>query len=187
MKKIAILGSGSGSNAENICRFFCSSKQARVVLFGTNNKNSFFVKRAEKLNLPCIIFSKKELLDFSVLESLFVKKGVDCIVLAGFLLKIPEKMIAKYPKKILNLHPSLLPKYGGVGMYGLNVHESVLKNKEIESGITIHLVNKDYDKGEVLFQKKCLISKNESVSSLSQKIKLLEHKYFPAIIKKHLL
>ena len=187
MKKIAIYGSGFGSNAENICLFFANSPDIRVVFIGTNNKNSFLVNRAKKLKIPIVVFSKNDLNNFNELYKALVEKEVDYIVLAGFLLKIPIKMIEKYSNKIINLHPSLLPKYGGRGMYGNNVHKAVLDANEDISGITIHLVNEKYDDGKILFQKKCKIASNETISSLSKKIRELELMYFPKIIKAHIL
>ena len=187
MKKIAIFGSGFGSNAENICLFFANSPDISVVLIGTNNKNSFLVNRAKKLNIPLVVFSKTYLNNFDELHKKLAEKEVDCIVLAGFLLKLPAKMINKYSDKIINLHPSLLPKYGGKGMYGDNVHREVLRQNEDVSGITIHLVNEKYDDGKILFQKKCNISAIETVSSLSKKINALELLFFPKTIKQFLL
>ena len=186
MKKIAIFGSGSGSNAENICSFFANSPDIKVVLIGTNNKNAFIVGRAEKLQIPIVVFSKSELDNFDVLYKKLVEKEVEYIILAGFLLKLPLNMIENYTNKIINIHPSLLPKYGGKGMYGNNVHKAVLENKEVISGITIHLVNEKYDDGEVLFQKSCAIFSGETVASLSKKITKLEHLFFPEIIKAYL-
>ena len=187
MKKIAIFGSGSGSNAENICSFFSASPDIRVVLILSNNKNAYILTRAKKKNLPTIVFSKNELDDFTFLHKSLLAKKIDFIILAGFLLKIPKKMVEFYPNKIINIHPSLLPKYGGKGMYGENVHRAVLKNNEKESGITIHIVNENYDDGEILMQKKCSVSINETIKSLSKKISSLERRYFPLAIKKHLL
>lgn len=187
MKKIAIFGSGSGSNAEKICLFFKKSLDIEVVLIASNKKEALIVQRAEKMGVPCVIFSKKDLLNFTFLQQTLVKKRVDYIVLAGFLLKIPLKMVLLYNKKIINIHPSLLPKYGGKGMYGNNVHQAVLKNKETESGITIHLVNEKYDRGRVLLQKSCAVNQNETVDSLAKKIAALEHCFFPKTIKRYIL
>ena len=186
MKKIAIFGSGFGSNAENICLFFANSPDIKVVFIGTNNKNSFIVTRAKRLGIPLVVFSKIELNNFDELYKKLVEKEVDYIVLAGFLLKLPIKMIEKFSDKIINLHPSLLPKYGGKGMYGNNVHKAVLSTNERISGITIHLVNEKYDDGEILFQKKCDVSPKETVSSLSKKIHALEKKFFAKVIQNHI-
>ncbi|MDP7566751.1 MAG: formyltransferase family protein, partial [Flavobacteriales bacterium] len=132
MKKLAIFGSGVGSNAENICDYFKNSSDIEVVLICTNNKDAFIVNRAKKLNIPLVFTSKTGLLKFDDLAKTLKNYDVDYIILAGFLLKIPSRMISTYPNKIINLHPSLLPKYGGKGMYGSNVHKAVLENKEIQ-------------------------------------------------------
>ena len=186
MKRLAIFGSGSGSNAENIFWFFSKSLDIDVVLFATNNNDSAFVERAKNIGVPVYVFNKKDLDNYVDLHEILVSKKIDFIVLAGFLLKIPMKMVSFWNKKIINIHPSLLPKYGGKGMYGEHVHKSVIKNREKESGITIHLVNEKYDDGAVLFQKKCPVFSNDDVSSLSSKIRSLEHKYFPLVIKNYL-
>ena len=187
MKKLAIFGSGTGGNAENICNYFTNSSDIEVVFVCTNNKTAFIVRRAEKLNIPIVYTTKDDLISFSKLHKTLKDYGVDYIVLAGFLLKIPFEMVDSYPKKIINIHPSLLPKYGGRGMYGNNVHRAVLENKEIESGITIHFVNKNYDEGEVILQKKCDVSIHETIESLEKKIHNLEFEYFPKTIEKILL
>ena len=184
MKNLAVFGSGKGGNAENIYNYFLASNKIKVVLFCTNNKNAFIVKRAQKLNVPIICIKKEELSGFHVLQNVLALYSVDYIVLAGFLLKIPFEMICSYQNRIINIHPSLLPKYGGRGMYGDNVHKAVLANNESESGITIHFVNKNYDEGRVILQKKCVISSNETVDSLKKKINDLEFKYFPKTIEK---
>ena len=187
MKKIVIFGSGAGSNAVNICRYFKNSSDIEVVLICTNNKDAFIVSRAKKLNIPVVFTSKTDLLRFEGLAKTLKNYAVDYIVLAGFLLKIPSKMISSYPNKIINLHPSLLPKYGGKGMYGSNVHEAVLENKETETGITIHLVNQNYDEGKIIKQYVCGVSKTENLSSLENKIHKLEFNNFPQTLEKYIL
>ena len=183
-KKLAIFASGSGSNAENICNYFAESSDIKVVLICTNREDAFIVKRANKLNIPVYIFSKSELNNFVDLHKKLQNIGVDVIILAGFLLKLPTIMVDNYPNRIINIHPSLLPKYGGKGMYGSNIHKAVIKNKELESGISIHFVNHNYDEGKIILQKKCSISANESVETLIHKIHKLEHNYFPVAIEK---
>ena len=183
-KKLAIFASGSGSNAENICNYFASRSDVEIVLICTNKRDAFVVKRAEKLNIPVVFITKTELNNFDDLHKKLKTAKVDFIVLAGFLLKLPAIMIRKYPNHILNIHPSLLPKYGGKEMYGNNVHSAVLKNKETESGISIHFVNQNYDEGKLILQKKCSVSKNETVNTLADKIRKLEHKYFPVAIER---
>jgi phosphoribosylglycinamide formyltransferase-1 len=184
LKKLAIFASGSGSNAENICNYFADSSDIEVVLICTNRRDAFIVKRANKLNIPVYIFSKSELNNFVDLHKKLQNIEVDVIILAGFLLKLPTIMVDNYPNRIINIHPSLLPKYGGKGMYGSNIHKAVIKNKELESGISIHFVNQNYDEGKIILQKKCSISANESVETLIHKIHKLEHNYFPVAIEK---
>ena len=184
LKKLAVFASGSGSNAENICNYFAGSSDIEVVLICTNRQDALIVKRASKLKIPVYVFSKSELNYFVDLHNKLQNIEVDVIILAGFLLKLPTIMVKKYPNRILNIHPSLLPKYGGRGMYGDNVHKAVLKNKEIESGISIHFVNQNYDKGELILQEKCSVSENETLETLAAKIHQLEKKYFPLTIEK---
>jgi len=185
-KKLAIFASGSGSYAENICSYFENYTDIEVVFICTNKRDSFIVKRAEKLNVPVIFITKTELNSFDNLHKKLKNDEVDVIILAGFLLKLPAIMVEKYPNRILNIHPSLLPKYGGRGMYGDNVHKAVLENKETESGISIHFVNQNYDEGKLILQEKCSISENETLETLAAKIHQLEQKYFPIAIERTL-
>ena len=185
-KKLAIFASGSGSNAENICNYFANSSDIEVVLMCTNKKDAYIVKRAEKLDIPVVFISKSDLNNFDDLRKKLQSAKVDIIILAGFLLKLPALMIEYYPNRILNIHPSLLPKYAGKGMYGNKVHKAVLENKETESGISIHFVNQNYDEGEIILQEKCAISKDETLETLTEKIHRLEHNYFPIAIEKTL-
>ena len=185
-KKLAIFASGSGSNAENICNYFSASSDVEVVLICTNKKDAYIVERANKLNIPVCIFTKHEVNSFVNLHKKLQNIGVDVVILAGFLLKIPTIMIENYPNRIINIHPSLLPKYGGKGMYGSNIHKAVIENKETESGISIHFVNQNYDEGKIILQEKCVISTNETVETLIHKINKLEHNYFPGAIEKTL-
>ena len=183
VKNLAIFASSNGSNAENIYRFFQNSSDINVVLICSNNKDAYVVKRAEKLQIPLFIFTKQELENFFELEKVLTEKEVEFIILAGFLLKIPKKLLENFPNKIINIHPALLPKYGGKGMYGNNVHKAVLENKETESGITIHFVNSKYDDGEIVFQAKCKVEKNTSVEGLVKKVRKLERAFFPKTIE----
>jgi len=187
VKKIAIFGSGSGSNAENICNYFSVSDDIKVVVMCTNRKSAFIVKRAQKRNIPIIYTTKTDLENFINIHQAMKNYDVDYIVLAGFLLKIPAKMVEYYPNRIINIHPALLPKYGGKGMYGANVHKAVLANNEKESGITIHFVNQKYDEGKIILQKCCVVSKNDTIESLENKIHDLEFKYFPKTIEQIIL
>ena len=187
MKKLAVFASGNGSNAENICNYFSHSSEINVVFIGTNNEKALVTNRAKNLNIPIVHITKKELTRFIKLNKILQEYGVDYIILAGFLLKIPSQMVFSYSKKIINIHPSLLPKYGGKGMYGKNIYDAVVKNKESESGITIHFVNQNYDEGEIVLQKKILLSSEETSQSLEKKIRYLEFEYFPKTIEKIIL
>ncbi len=182
MKKIVIFASGSGSNAENIA-VYCREKQfATVVAIGINNSNAKVINRAKKMLIPTFIFDKNGLFDGQVLNILEDLQP-DLIVLAGFLLKLPENIVVKYQNKIINIHPALLPKYGGKGMYGSNVHNAVLENKEKETGITIHYVNENYDEGAVIFQKSVSIADCDTVEKIAEKIHDLEMEFFPKIVQ----
>ncbi len=183
MKKIIIFASGSGSNAENIA-LYCREKQfATVVAIGTNNSNAKVIERAKKMLIPSFIFDKNGLFGDEVIKILDDLRP-DLIVLAGFLLKFPEKILQKYQNKVINVHPSLLPKYGGKGMYGLHVHQAVLENNEAETGITIHYVNENYDEGAVIFQKNISIENCKTAAEIAEKIHNLEMEYFPKIVQK---
>jgi len=184
MKKIAVFASGDGTNAENICNYFINNKSVGVVLLATNKKDSFVVKRIKKFNIPVFCFSREELNNTCLVQKKLSRYSVDLIVLSGFLLKIPKGITSLFPNKIINIHPSLLPKFGGKGMYGKNVHKSVVDAKEKQSGITIHYVNNNYDEGNIIFQEKFSLAKNETSESLSKKIKVLEMRCFPVIIEK---
>ena len=182
MKNIAIFGSGSGSNAEKILEYFSNCTHAKVALIASNNSSSFILQRAKKHGVDNFIFSKKQLLNFSEFNDKLLEKKIDFIVLAGFLLKIPKKLVTFYKNRIINIHPSLLPKYGGKGMFGMNVHKAIIENNEPYSGITIHLVNEFYDQGKILFQEKCTVSSVETAESLAKKISTLEHQFFAPTI-----
>ena len=181
MKKIVIFASGSGSNAENIIKHFVPIKTVTVVAVLTNNCDAKVIDRAKKLHIPTEVFSKKELEAGKVLEKLHQIQP-DLIILAGFLLKFPEHIVKMYPNKIINIHPALLPKYGGKGMYGENIHKAVIEAKEPKSGITIHYVNENYDEGKVIFKASCKIKETDDIKALESKIHHLEHLYFPEII-----
>ena len=184
-KKVSILifASGNGSNAENIITYFQNKAIDINWMIITNNSNAGVIQRSIKMGIPFLVFNKK---DFY--ENMFLKKisliNPKLIILAGFLLKIPENLIKKFNNKIINIHPSLLPKYGGKGMYGMNVHNEVIKNREAESGISIHYVNNQYDEGKIIFQKSTKIIYPSNAKNLSKKIHELEMKYFPEIIEK---
>lgn len=180
-----IFASGSGTNAENLIQFFKNDTRIKIRHIITNNPQAGVIQRAEKLGktvhiIPSKIFKNQPDI---VLEFLKTEK-IDFIILAGFLLKIPDIIIKAYPNRIVNIHPSLLPQYGGKGMYGMHVHEAVIRNREKESGITIHFVNENYDEGEIIFQKKIGVDIHDTPQSLAEKIHLLEYEFFPKVISR---
>lgn len=182
MKNIVLFASGSGSNVENIFEYFKKNNVKNNFFVFTNNPNAYVVERARKLNISCVIFSKDELNNGFVLEKIAVIKP-DLIVLAGFLLMFPASIIEKFPNKIINIHPALLPKYGGKGMYGIHVHEAVVANKEAETGITIHYVNEKYDEGAIIFQAKTDVQSSFSAEDVANVIHKLEYEHFPKVIE----
>ena len=182
MKKIAILASGSGSNAENIITYLRNKDADVSFVVYTDNPNAFVINRAEKLQERCVVFSKNEMQN-GTLQNMFCEEEFDLIVLAGFLLKIPAEIIESFSQKIINIHPALLPKYGGKGMYGDNVHKAVCAAKEKESGITIHYVNENYDEGATIFQAKCEVLPSDSPEDVAQKVHALEYEHFPKVIE----
>jgi formyltetrahydrofolate-dependent phosphoribosylglycinamide formyltransferase len=181
-EKTAIFASGRGSNVENIISFFSLNQIVDVVLIVTDNSTAGVLDIAKKHNIQFLVLSKEDRLNYSSCIEMLKNKEVGFIVLAGYLKKIPAVLIEKYPNKIINIHPALLPNYGGKGMYGAKVHQAVLENKEKESGITIHFVDEIYDHGKIIFQEKCKIESGESVKTLANKIHNLEYKHFPRII-----
>ena len=183
MTRIAIFASGSGSNAENIIRYFSNNKRVKVVLVLSNQSRSGVLIRAQTHNIPTFIFTKNDLNDSSKVHDILKDYNASMIVLAGFLLKIPLNIIEAYPNSILNIHPSLLPKYGGQGMYGINVHRAVVKNKEQKSGITIHYINENYDEGDIIFQATCDIDEYDLPEDVKKKVQELELHYFPSVIE----
>lgn len=184
MKKIVIFASGSGSNAEQIATYFNEKKTAQVSLILSNNPKAGVLERAKKLQIPSIVFDRLAFYKSDIILQVIENQQPDIIVLAGFLWKFPEHIIQKFPNKIINIHPSLLPKYGGKGMYGNFVHQAVIDNNETESGISIHFVNEHYDEGAIIFQAKTTVETDETTESLAQKIHLLEYVHFPKEIEK---
>lgn len=183
MKKIVIFASGSGTNAENIIQYFKKTSSAAVVAVFTNNPKAGVITRVQKYNLPIEIFTKTQLFENEVLQKVQALQP-DLIVLAGFLLQFPSNIINVYPNKIINIHPALLPKYGGKGMYGMHVHQAVLDNKELETGITIHYVNENYDEGAIIAQQSVALSAVDTVATIAEKIHELEQEFFPIIIER---
>jgi phosphoribosylglycinamide formyltransferase-1 len=183
MKRIVIFASGSGTNAENIIKHFQGNGLAKVIHVLSNKKDAKVLSRASALGVANSSFNKDELLKTTKIHDLMLELKPDLIVLAGFLLKFPENIITAFPDKIINVHPALLPKYGGKGMYGLNVHKAVVANKEEESGITIHYVNEHYDEGNIIFQASTHVATSDSFEEVAAKIHVLEQKHFPLVIE----
>ena len=182
MKKIVIFASGSGTNAENIIKHFKNTSIGTVVSVFTNNPKAYVIERAKNFHLPTEIFSREELNSEKVLQKLNTIQP-DLIVLAGFLLKFPASIVETYSNKIINIHPALLPKYGGKGMYGMNVHRAIVDNKDKETGITVHFVNENYDEGNIIFQKKVTLLITDTPEVVAEKIHELEQQYFPKVIE----
>ena len=182
MKKIAIFASGSGSNAENIFNYFKENNQVEISLILTNNPNAFVLERAKKLGVPSLVFNREQFSksDYVVKQLLDLK--IDFIVLAGFLWLIPQNLIDAYPEKMINVHPALLPKFGGKGMYGDNVHKAVVEANESETGITIHYVNENYDEGGLVFQAKTDVLPSDTPDDVASKVHALEYEHFPKVI-----
>jgi phosphoribosylglycinamide formyltransferase 1 len=186
MKKILLFASGAGSNVENIIQYFKNNDNIIIVDIFTNNLHAKVLEKAKHYNIPSLVFNKTELNEGVVLAKIN-KLQPDLIVLAGFLLKFPEHIVAAYPNKIINIHPALLPKYGGKGMYGMNVHRAILENKEKQTGITIHYVNENYDEGEFIFQQHVNIEDCKTPEEIASKVQTLEYKHFPKVIEKLLI
>lgn len=186
MKNIVLFASGSGTNAENIILHFKNNNQVNVVAVFCNNPKAKVLERSKNHQVPTVVFSKEDLKTGLILQKLNDFRP-DLIVLAGFLLQFPETIIKSYSNNIINIHPALLPKYGGKGMYGMNVHQSVLENNEKETGITIHYVNEHYDEGKIIFQKNVAIDDCATAEEIAIKIHELEQRYFPQVIEKLLI
>jgi len=187
MRNIAIFASGSGTNAENIIKYFSTRKSAKVSLVLSNKREAYVLKRAATLNVRSVFFDRKELYEKEKVVRYLSMYKIEFIVLAGFLWLIPQEILDLYKNRVINIHPALLPKYGGKGMYGEKVHQSVIANHDKESGITIHYVNKDYDEGDIIFQTRCKIEKGDTADTLATKVHALEYEYFPKIIEELVL
>lgn len=184
MKNIAIFASGSGTNAENIIQYFSNKKSAKVVLVLSNKPDAFVLTRSAKLNIPSHFFDRHDFYETNKVLEQLEKYNTDFIVLAGFLWLVPSNLLGSYRNRIVNIHPALLPAYGGKGMYGDRVHSAVIKNREIETGITIHYVNDKYDQGDIIFQAKCPVLASDTPHSLAERVHSLEYRYFPVIIER---
>lgn len=183
-KSIAIFASGNGTNAENIIRYFQRTDSVRVDLVLSNRKDAFVLERARALGVPCCCFSRSEWEEGLAVLSMLHDYGIDFIVLAGFLARVPDVMLHTYSNKIINIHPSLLPKFGGKGMYGDRVHEAVVAAGEQKTGITIHYINERYDEGAVIFQMPCPVLQIDTPKDVAAKVHALEYEYYPKVIEK---
>jgi phosphoribosylglycinamide formyltransferase-1 len=183
MKRIAIFASGNGTNAQRIIEYFQGSHKVTIGLILTNNPQAFVLERAKQAKIPTLCFNRKEFYDSNFILDILSVQGISFIVLAGFLWLIPEYLLNAYKGNIINIHPALLPKYGGKGMYGMRVHEAVIQSGDKESGITIHHVNQHYDEGQIIFQAKCPVEPGDTPESLAERVHQLEYKYFPEVIE----
>ena len=185
MINIAVFASGEGTNAENLFNHFSASTKVKIKLVVTNNENSGIVTKADKYRKNLQIISKTSLNNYTTQFIDFLQtEKVDLIVLAGFLLKIPEALVKAFPNRIINIHPALLPKFGGHGMYGMNVHKAVIEAKEKHTGITVHFVNEEYDKGEIILQATCEVNESDTAETIAAKVHQLEYDHFPIAVQK---
>ncbi|WP_299533338.1 phosphoribosylglycinamide formyltransferase [Ulvibacterium sp.] len=184
MKNIVLFASGSGSNVENIAHYFKSNPDVTISAVLSNKKDAMVLERCNRLNISSLYFNRSSFYEKDLVRKILRTLNPDLIVLAGFLWKMPRNLIQDFPDKIINIHPALLPKYGGKGMYGNRVHQAVKENREVETGITIHFVNENYDEGAIIYQAKTTISPEDTVQSIASRVQALEYKYFPKIIEK---
>jgi len=182
MMRLAILASGSGSNAEKIMEHFAHSSKGKIALVGTNKAGAGVLARAEKFGVPTFTFTRKEM-EAGVLLAKLQEEQIDWVILAGFLLKVTDELIRGFPDRMVNIHPALLPNYGGKGMYGHHVHEAVKAAGDPVSGITIHLVNEHYDEGKIIFQAATAIAPEDSADTIATKVLALEHQYFAEVLE----
>ncbi len=182
MKKIAVFASGNGSNAQAIAEHFNQGNDARVIVILSNRKDAFVIQRAADLAIPAIVFNRSEFYDTDNITNYLIDEKIDLVVLAGFLWLLPSSLVKAFPNRIVNIHPALLPKFGGKGMYGHFVHEAVVAAGEAQSGITIHYVNEHYDEGQIIFQVHCNVDHSDTADSLAAKIHELEYAHFPRVI-----
>jgi len=182
--KLAIFASGSGTNAEEIIGYFQDHPRIEVGMILSNNKKAFVLERALKHKIPQFVFDREMFYKKRIVDEILRLNKINFIVLAGFMWLVPERFVKTYPNKIVNIHPALLPKYGGKGMYGHYVHEAVVKNKEKESGITIHWVNEEYDEGAIIFQATCDLKPSDTPDDVAKKVHELEYIHYPKVIEK---
>ncbi|WP_299550791.1 phosphoribosylglycinamide formyltransferase [Seonamhaeicola sp.] len=184
MKRVVIFASGSGSNAENLIKFFQNSDNVSVIQILTNNPHAKVLDRAKRLKVSALSFNRVAFTKTNDVLNILKVSNPDLIILAGFLWKFPETILNVFPNKVINIHPALLPKFGGKGMYGMHVHNAVVENKETETGITIHYVNENYDEGATIFQAKCEVFPTDTAEDVAAKIHALEMEHFPKVVEK---
>ncbi len=182
-KRLAIFASGSGSNAEKIAEYFANRSDIEISLILSNNPQAGVIARARRLGIPVVLFDRKTFYESNRIVEILQNQRIDLVVLAGFMMLIPETMVQAFPNQIINIHPALLPKYGGKGMYGHFVHEAVVAAKESESGITIHYVNERYDEGAIIFQASCPVVSTDTPEDVAKKVQALEHKHYPEVVE----
>ncbi|MFD2932589.1 phosphoribosylglycinamide formyltransferase [Spirosoma flavum] len=182
MKHIVLFASGSGSNAEKIAEYFTDVPNAEISLIVSNNPKAGVIERARKLHIPVLLFDRTTFYDTDRITQLLLNQDIDLIVLAGFMWLMPTDLVRAFPNKIVNIHPALLPKFGGKGMYGHFVHEAVAAAGETESGITIHYVNERYDEGQIIFQATCAVSHTDTPDDIARKVQALEHAHYPRVV-----
>lgn len=187
MISLAVLASGSGSNAERLFTYFENHPQIRVTCFLTNNPKAGVIERGHRLGVPTVVFNRKMFVNSDAVARILVQSGVDWVILGGFLWLIPTSLIAQFPNKIINIHPALLPKFGGKGMWGHHVHEAVVAANEEKTGITIHLVNEKYDEGELIFQAECPVYQGDTPDEVAAKVQALEQIHFPVVVEDYIL
>lgn len=185
--KIAIFASGTGTNAQKIIEYFKDNDKIDVNLIVSNKKSAVVLERAKESGIDSWVINRNSFYETEDILKKLNEYSIDFVVLAGFLLLVPKYLVKSFENKIVNIHPALLPKYGGKGMYGMNVHKAVYNAHETETGITIHFVNEKYDEGAIIFQAKCFIESNDKPEDIAQKVRVLEHEYFPKVIEKTIL
>ena len=183
MKKIAVFASGSGSNAQKIMEYFAEKPVAKVEIVLSNKKDAYVLERCKNFDISSYVFDREVFYNSNRILDILEHHQIDLIVLAGFLWLVPVNLLKKYPNKIINIHPALLPKYGGKGMFGMRVHEAVVANHEAFSGISIHYINEKYDEGDIIYQAKCKVEPADSAEDVAQKVHALEYEHFPRVVE----
>lgn len=183
MKNIAIFASGTGSNAQKIIEHFEGSSLAQVNLVISNKPKAKVLDKAKGFGVPTHVINRQDFYHSNEVVDLLKQHQTDLVVLAGFLWLVPQNLIEAFPQQMINIHPALLPKYGGKGMYGMKVHQAVVDNQESKTGITIHYVNEHYDEGKAIFQKSCAVAPQDTAEMVAKKVQLLEHEHFPKVVE----